>query len=98
MKLKTGLYKQYEEEMAEKRNQDRLKQKYHIEEANIKVIEKSTPFKFFLRFLLQLISWIAKILLILLAAIGLLSIIYPESRAALYTIVQQIFVQIQNFL
>lgn len=63
----------------DKENQRRLREKYN-EKNDIRIVEKS-------HFLEHMIRIIASIILYILAAVGLLCLIYPDSRDVLFNIV-----------
>jgi len=79
MKYKQNLVSGIKKEIAFEKEQEILKEKHHIENPNIVVIEKNF-FKLFLHTGSRVIRLTATILLLVLAAIGLTTIIYPTLR------------------
>ena len=96
-KFSTGLVREHREEREEQRRQELLKEKYDIRE-DIVVVEKSNTFKFIVRVLIRFVKTVALILLMLLAFIGLMGILFPDSRAELWNIAVEIYAQVQGYL
>lgn len=96
-KYKRGLVEDVKNELADKNRQEILHQKYSVDE-NMVVVEKSNMVKFFIRSLGIGIHVLATIILLVLAAIGLLALLYPDTRNGLYQIYQQIIDQLKSFL
>ena len=78
MKYKNGLVKEYEYKQNLKKEQEKLHEKHDIEDENIVVVEKSKvpmligdSFRFFFN-----------IIIYILAVIGVLCLIYPDTRNA----------------
>lgn len=95
MKLKTGLYRQYDDIQKEKADQSKLHEKYNVDDAAVKIVEKSNMFKYLVRILVMLITWLARIAIFVLAGIGAISLIYPSCRADLILTLQDILKQIK---
>lgn len=64
--------------------QTELKEKYHVKDENVVVVEKSNMLKFFIRHSIGLFHLFFQIALVVLSLIGLVSIVYPETRNALW--------------
>lgn len=97
-KIKGGFIKEVKEQQRIEEEQKRLKEKYHIEEENIKVVEKTNTFKFTMRILIGFLRLAVNFVLYLLALIGAISLIYPESREILIVIMNDILQQFFSFL
>ena len=80
MKYKQNLVSGIKKEIAFEKEQEILKEKHHIENPNIVVIEKNNFFKLFLHTGSRVIRLTSTILLLVFAAIGLTTIIYPTLR------------------
>ena len=80
--LVTGYRQQQEQE----KKQNELKSKHHIDDPNVVVVEKNNMAKFTIKTLISVLRTTANILLVLLAIIGVLALIYPETRAGLLEI------------
>ena len=89
-KFKKGFVAEYKRTKQQKVNENRIKQKHHITDENIVVVEKSNTLKFLIRITVLLLKTAAWILLIILAAVGILCLVYPETRRALFDIVSEI--------
>ena len=66
--------------------QETLKQKHNIESENVVVVEKTQWFKW----LTILLKSILSVFLIIFAAIGIFTLLYPELRSSFITILYQI--------
>lgn len=87
-----------EEEEAVQQKQEELHLKHDIRDKEVIVVEKSNMIKFSVRSIVAFVRLCATILLLFLAAVGLLCLIYPETREPLLTIIEQLYQQlIQNF-
>lgn len=85
MALKESLVRGKKAQDEFEKKQDHLKEKYHVDEKeNIIVVEKANMIKFFIRHCISLFHLIFQIALIILAIIGLLAIVYPTTRIALW--------------
>lgn len=84
------LIKKFKAVEEEKHEQEELKAKHNIE-ADVYVVEKNNTFKFLLRGTFTLLRIASSVVLIILAAVGILSLIYPETRRELIIVVTDIF-------
>lgn len=98
MEIKKGLIQEYEEQLQEEVNQEKLREKYNIPDENIKVVEQKTTLKFLIRTAGILVRTIFGAALIVLAAAGLITIIYPEPRAELFSVLLNAWKQILAYL
>lgn len=87
----------YEEEEAKQQEQKKLHIKHDIKDESIVIVEKSNLFQFSVRSIGNIIRMGTTVLLLCLAAIGLLCIIYPETRHPLEDVAAQIFNQLTQF-
>lgn len=94
MKYKTGLARQIRENEEFRQEQESIKKKHHIDDEGVVVVEKSNMVKFSIRLIIGILRFTASALIILLAAAGLLTIIYPQPREELITVITDIFYQI----
>lgn len=86
------MYKnQLGEAIKEAEHQEELRKKYKVEDKNVKVVEKTNMGKFIIRTLILTIKTIASILLVVLAAIGIVALYYPVPRAEIIKIFEMIF-------
>ena len=81
-KFKRGLVEEIEAENAERENQQRLREKHGVEDQNKIVVEKSSA----PRVILTIFRIIAEVILLCLAAVGVIALIYKEPRADLIQI------------
>lgn len=66
-----------------------LKEKYNIDE-DVVVVEKSNAYKFTVTVLINVIKTLATIIILILAAIGLITLIYPTTREAVLQVLYSI--------
>lgn len=78
--------------------QKELKEKYNIQEEDVLIVEKSNWLKFFLGVLAGILEKGCMILILILAAIGLIACLYPQSRETLLLIMKDIQRQVVQFL
>ncbi|HCA33553.1 MAG TPA: hypothetical protein DEP00_00090 [Lachnospiraceae bacterium] len=90
MNLDGKLYKGYQKEQKEEKNQEKLRKKHHIDE-DVTVVEKPMIGKFVVNAVGDIIVWAARIALIVLAALGLISLLYPEIRQVLFSVLMRIW-------
>lgn len=96
-KFKTGAIKQYKEKIAFEEEQKRLKEQHNINKDCI-VVEKNNSVKFIINLSIRLIKVIGTVTLLTLAVIGLISLIYPETRHPLTEVFQSIINQLTTFI
>ena len=89
-KFKKGFVAEYKSKKQHEAQENRIKQKHHISDENVVVVEKSNTLKFIIRILVLFLKTAAWIILIILAAVGILCLIYPETRAALFDVLSGI--------
>lgn len=87
----------YEETARQQEQQRRLHTKHNIEDENVVVVEKSNMVKFSIKSMGVVIRTGATMVLLCLAAIGLLCLIYPETRQPLQAVIVQIFNQLTRY-
>lgn len=87
-----------EEEVAEQQKQEELHTKHNIQDKEVIVVEKSNMIKFSVRSIVALVRLCATILLLFLAAVGLLCLIFPETREVFFKIIKIIYEQLLQFL
>ncbi len=76
-----------------------LKEKYDIPQTeDVIVKERSNTLKFTLKILTGAIKTIAAVLFICLAAIGILTLIYPQIREEFVTVIQAILGEVNNMI
>ena len=84
-----------EEQEKQERKQQKLRDKHAIEDENVIVVEKNNMIKFSIRSIATLTRLIATGILLCLATIGLMSLVYPETRNQLIVIAKQIMNQLK---
>lgn len=89
-KFKKTLVSAAKADLAQEQEQKRLRKKHHVEEEGLLIVERDNLLKFFIRCLASMVRIGATIFLFLLAAIGLVSLVYPEVREVLFRVLYQI--------
>lgn len=97
-KYKKGLVEDIKREQAFDAKQLSLKEKYNITDKNIVVVEKNRFFKYFFKWLSSIFHTVSNLLLVLLAIIGVLVLIYPSTRSALFAVLRDIWNQLVQFI
>lgn len=82
-KYKTGLVQEYEEKQEYEKHQADLRKKHQIENEDVVVVEKDDKVKFFIRLGISFIKTSAAICITILAAFGIMALIYPDIREEL---------------
>lgn len=95
-KFRKGFAAAAREELEREAEQKRLHDKHKIKDEHIVVVEKDNTFKFTLRILEQLTRLTATITVLVLAAIGIISLLYPEVRKELIDVLQVIMEQAKD--
>lgn len=96
MKRKKGKFRkamvgQVRQEEQEHREQEKLRDRYHVEQEDVLIVEKSNMVKFMARTAGALVKILAGLAAFLLAVVGLAALVYPGSRNALYEQAQQVW-------
>ena len=79
-KFQSGFVSKIEEKKIFEEKQNDLKEKYNIEAQDVIIVEKNHVVKFFVKVMISFIKTVATISILVLAAIGLLTVVYPEVR------------------
>lgn len=96
-RIKRSLVSQIKEQQEFEKQQKELKRKHRIDEKNVIVVEKSNMTKFLIRTIGNVVRISATILILILASIGLTTLLYPQIRNELLIILHQIIEQIVSF-
>ena len=89
-KFKKGFAAEYNDRIKQQNEENRIKEKHRITDENVVVVEKANTLRFIIRITVLLLKTAAWITLIILAAVGILCLIYPETRAALFDVLSGI--------
>lgn len=96
-RIKRSLVSQIKEQQEFEKQQKELKRKHRIDEKNVIVVEKSNMTKFLIRTIGNVVRISATILILVLASIGLTTLLYPQIRNELLIILHQIIEQLVSF-
>lgn len=88
----------YEEAEERKHQQQKLHTKHNIKDDNVIVVEKSNMLKFSVQSIGNVIRITATAVLLCLAAVGLMCIIYPETRHPLQMIIRELVNQLIQYV
>ncbi len=88
----------YEDVQEKEKEQQKLHTKHKIEDENVVVVEKSNLISFSIKSLAAFIHMAAGIAILILAAIGLLCLVYPGTRSEFMEIVNQVGLQIRQYI
>ncbi len=95
-KFKTGFAAAAREELEKEAEQKRLHEKHNIADTQTVVVEKDNTFKFAIRMLGRLIRFTATVVMLILATLGIISLLYPEVRVELIRVLMSIYEQARN--
>ena len=95
-KIKNGLIRKRKEELRAETEQESLREKHHIADRNVMIVENGSVVRSVAYIAGSVVRYCALILLVLLAVIGILAIIYPEPREALWKILLNAIDTIRN--
>lgn len=90
-KFKKKLVQDIKQEKENAIKQESLRRQHGIQDKDIIIVEKNNIFKFTVQQMIALIKFIATILILALACIGVLSLIYPNIRNELFTVFIQYY-------
>ena len=97
-KFKKGFVSEYNDNREKEAETNQLKKKHHITDENVIIVEKSNTIKFMIRVILLIIKTAAWIALVTLAAVGILCLIFPDTRTALQADIALIFTGTMNLI
>lgn len=97
-RFKKTIVPDIKKEIAFTESQELLKEKYKIENQDVVVVEKSNAYKFTINAFVAMVKLVATIILLVLAAIGLMSLIYPNIRAEVLIVMNDILMQLKILL
>lgn len=83
-------------EKTEEEKQQRLKQKFGIEDDNVVVVERSNTFKFAIKLIAYVLRFTATVILLALALIGIAAIFYAGPRREMLILWGEVIRQIQQ--
>lgn len=96
-KFKYGFVAAARQELETEAEQQRLHEKYDVDPEKI-IVEKNNMFKFTVKTFGQLVHIIATVMVLILAALGLLALLYPEVRIELMKVLLAIMEQIKHMV
>ena len=97
-KFQSSFMKAAREDLEREAEQKRLHEKHQEVSEQTVIIEKDNMIKFTIRMITKLIRLTATITILILAAIGLISMVYPQIRSVLVEVLLEILRQAQNMV
>lgn len=97
-KYKESLVKKIRIEQEENQKQKKLQEKYGVQNENVRIVERNNMGKFLVRTMGRCIRITTLIMLFVLAAIGLIALIYPEIRQELLQVLGGVLTEGQNLM
>jgi|GEM_PF-798680 len=97
-KFKDGFITGVKKEKETQKEQELLHKKHHVVDADIVVVEKSNAWKWIINKMIAFIKLISTMLLLVLAAIGLFCLLYPNIRAEFIITAGQILAQVKQYI
>lgn len=97
-KFKGGFQKAVEEEIEKEQEQKRLREKHQVHDEQVLIVEKDDLAKFLIRTGTGAVKLIATIAILGLAVLGLLTLIYPVPRDALFQVLQEILSEFRHLI
>lgn len=97
-KFQSSLVKEIESQREFDSQQSKLKEKHNIADEHIVVVEKDNMSKFMVRTVGNLVRLAATVVLLVLATIGLLTLVYPELRTPFIDVMQSLMQQFRGLL
>lgn len=97
-KFKKGGVREAKEELQQEAAQKQLHEKHGITDPNTVIVEKSNMAKFLVRCTAGTVRIIATTAVFILAAIGLVTLIYPEIRQEFIRVLQTVLNETRNMI
>lgn len=88
--MKKQFLEAYESGRQEEAAQQKLHARHNIEDENVIVVEKSNMIKFSVKTISSLLRVAATILILVLATVGLLCLVYPDTREQMVNILREL--------
>lgn len=97
-KFRNGFVREVQEEKKREEEQRRLHEIHGIQDENLIVVEKNNMLKFLIRTAGRIVRFVATAAIFVLAAVGLMSLIYPEIRRELILVLISILGDTRNMI
>lgn len=97
-KFRNGFVREVQGEKKREEEQRRLHEIHGIQDENLIVVEKNNMLKFLIRTVGRIVRFVATAAIFVLAAVGMLALIYPEVRGELFLVLGTIFEDAQNMI
>ncbi len=97
-KYKKGIVEDIKKEKVFEENQQYLKDKYNMTGEAVVIVEKNNLLKYLIKYGVALIKLVVTIAILVLATLGVLTIVYPNSRHELLFVLEDIYSQMCVYL
>lgn len=97
-KFKKGFAAAAREELEREAEQKRLHEKHSSVDAHTVIVEKDNTFKFTVRAFGRLVRLAATISVLVLASLGIISLLYPEVRTELMAVLMEMYGQAEGMI
>ena len=97
-KYKKGIVEDIKKEKVFEENQQHLKDKYNMTGEAVVIVEKNNLLKYLIKYGVALIKLVVTIAILVLATLGVLTIVYPNSRHELLFVLEDIYSQMCVYL
>lgn len=96
--IQKGYCRRYKKEKVFEENQQHLKDKYNMTGEAVVIVEKNNLLKYLIKYGVALIRLVVTIAILVLATLGVLTIVYPNSRHELLFVLEDIYSQMCVYL
>lgn len=97
-KYKKGIVEDIKKEKIFEENQQHLKDKYKMTGEKVVIVEKNNFLKYLVKYSVSFVKLVVTIAILILATLGVLTIVYPNSRHELLFVLEDIYAQMQVYL
>lgn len=97
-KYKKGIVEDIKKEQIFEENQQHLKDKYQMTGEKVVIVEKNNFLKYLVKYSVSFVKLVVTIAILILATLGVLTIVYTNSRHELLFVLEDIYAQMQVYL
>ena len=97
-KYKKGIVEDIKKEQIFEESQQQLKDKYKMTGEKVVIVEKNNFLKYLVKYNVSFVKLVVTIAILILATLGVLTLVYPNSRHELLLVLEDIYAQMQIYL
>ena len=97
-KYKKGFVEDIKKEQIFEENQQHLKDKYQMTGEKVVIVEKNNFLKYLVKYSVSFVKLVVTIATLILATLGVLTLVYPNSRHELLFVLEDIYSQMCVYL